>query len=765
MPDTGASGSDTILERVAYEFDCPDGPATTWTVRRMRMIEELDAPYQLDLELSTWDENLDTTTLLGGSAELLIRRSERTQAVYGIVAELDYVGIWQRSQFVRVRIVPAFALLRQSIDSRIFQDQSVRDIVESILTPTLAAYGRTIDLSHISRGAKPRDYCVQYHESDFDFVSRLLEEEGISYHFEHSESKEHEVLVFTDENRQFLDLENVDGSRLIPLVSMDSYEAQPVESVRTFDFRSSLVPTGVTRQDYHFTASTTPTFVDLPGKDDRGRERRLYHPMQRRFEIARSDTKERAQDHLEAAQVMAKVARGTGCATAFRPGMVFELDRHTLEALEIPWILTRVEHTGAVADQTEGAPATDPRYENAFECVPQTTPIRPRQRTPKPKIHGPQTAIVVGAAGDEICVDEHGRIRVQFHWEEDGAYDDTSSCWVRVAQSWAGPGWGSQFIPRVGMEVVVTFLEGNPDRPLVTGCVYNGQNAPPYALPDNKTQSGIKTNSSIGEGSNELRFEDAAGAEEIYLHGQKNWTIAIENDKSQTIGNDESLSVGHDRTKTVANDQSEDVGANKTIHVGGNHTETVDGDQAQTIGGNQSLTVAGSQTIDVTGPASETIGGPWSQTVRNVAVVQVSLASQETVGGAKNVTVGGAYAEEVGAARSIVVGGLYTLNVGLTGAIDCGGQLSVKSGGNLVEETDKDLRISAQGAAMAYAGKDFVVRSNKTLTVEAKEELTLRCGSGSIVIKKNGDITIKGRKVTVRGTSDVVVKGNKIGNN
>lgn len=773
MPDEGTGGGNPILGRVFYEFRCEDGTSATWQVYRMRMIEEVNAPYQLELDIVTQETDTDTSELLGGAAEFLIGRNDRYRTIYGIIADLEYIGVWLDSLLVRVRIVPAFTLLRQRVTSRIFQDQSVQDIVQAVLDEAFADYSRSVDMSNLTRGTTPRDYCVQYHESDFDFVCRLLEEEGISYHFVQDEDQGHEVLVLTDDNSQLQDIENVDGSRLVPIRAVEAGETEPVESLRSLDYRRSLSPTSVMRQDYHFTTPMFPLFVPVDGADDRGRNRRVYHHMRRRFDIDNDDMQTRATDHLESARMMHQIARGTGNVITFRGGSVFELDRHDLPELEVPWVLTRVEHVGSTPEvalfghgqgsDSDADPQSEmPAYENRFECVPLETPVRPRQLTPKPKVYGPQTAIVVGASGDEICVDEHGRIRVQFHWEEDGAYDDTSSCWVRVAQSWAGPGWGFQFIPRVNMEVVVTFLEGNPDRPLVTGCVYNGDNPPPYSLPDNKTQSGIKTDSSIGEGSNELRFEDAAGAEEIYLHGQKDWTIAIDNDKNQTVGNNETLSVGNDRTKTVGNNQSEDVGANKEIHVGGNHTEAVDGNQDQLVGRNQTLTVRGDQTIDVTGSGAETIGGDWSQTIGSTSKVNVALKSDEVVGGVKGVTVGGMYSEKVGASRSITAVGAFSVTAGLSAKIKCAKSVGIKAQDNFDVEADKDVNLKSKKKTTVDAEDDLTIKGKKKALMDVKDEITLKCGKATIQLKKNGDIILNGKKITVKGSGDVILKGKKV---
>ncbi len=275
-------------------------------------------------------------------------------------------------------------------------------------------------------------------------------------------------------------------------------------------------------------------------------------------------------------------------------------------------------------------------------------PFRPPQVTPRPTIKGIQTAIVTGPAGEEVFTDEHGRIKVQFHWDRQGKKDDKSSCWIRVSQIWAGGAWGAVFLPRIGHEVVVDFIEGDPDRPLVVGSVYHGTNVPPYALPAEKTKSTIKSNSSTGGGGfNELRFEDKKGAEEIFLQGQKDWNILIKNDKSQEIGRDEALLVKHDRAKRVDNDQSESIGGHKSIDVAKTHTETIGQDETLMVGGNRSVSVTKSHT--------ESVGGDQS--------VEVGGAQYTSVGKSKSETVGESSAESVGKSKSVSVDENYTVSV------------------------------------------------------------------------------------------------------
>ena len=284
--------------------------------------------------------------------------------------------------------------------------------------------------------------------------------------------------------------------------------------------------------------------------------------------------------------------------------------------------------------------------------------------TAKPIVEGVQTAAVVGPAGEEIYTDKYGRVKVQFHWDREGKYDENSSCWIRVSQAWAGAGWGGMYIPRIGQEVIVEFLEGDPDRPIITGRVYNASQTPPYALPGEKTKSTIKSNSSLGGGGfNEFRFEDKKGKEEIFLHGQKDWTIAILNDKNQTIGHDETMMVVNNRAKTVGVNQTETIGVNKRIKVGANHTEIIGANMSETVAVNNAETIGVAKAL--------TIGGAY----------------QVTVGAAMNETIGGLKAEEIGDAKSV--------NVGADSSEKVAKNKSVDAGSNISESAGKDLSLDA----------------------------------------------------------------------
>jgi type VI secretion system secreted protein VgrG len=386
------------------------------------------------------------------------------------------------------------------------------------------------------------------------------------------------------------------------------------------------------------------------------------------------------------------------------------------------------------------------QYECSFEVLESQTAFRAARLTPKPAVQGPQTAIVVGKSGEEIWTDEFGRVKVQFHWDRYGKSDENSSCWVRVAQVWAGGKWGGMQIPRVGQEVIVEFLEGDPDQPIITGRVYNADNMPPYALPDDKTQSGIKSRSSKGgspDNFNEIRFEDKKGAEEMYVHAEKDQNIVVENnqtisigfskkdkgDKSEAVHNDRMLEVGHDKKETVGNDSFETVGKNKTISVGASHSESVGGSMSVSVGSSLTETVA------------------------------VNYA--ESVGAAMELSVGGALTESVGANKTQSIGNTKDVSIGKTYSLSVGKDMNVVIGDTSKLEVGKNYEIKVAGDASESVTKKLSTKA-KSIQITADDEITLKTGSAEIVMKKNGDITIKGKKISINGSGDVIVKGSKV---
>jgi len=389
-------------------------------------------------------------------------------------------------------------------------------------------------------------------------------------------------------------------------------------------------------------------------------------------------------------------------------------------------VLLRVSHFGSQSGAFNGEP-----YGNSFDAMPADVLFRAPQITPDALVDGPQTAMVTGPSGEEIYVDSYGRVKVQFHWDRLGARDDKSSCWVRVSQSHR---IADLAIPRIGEEVIVDFIEGDPDQPIITGRVYNGTAVTPYSLPADKTKSTFKTLSSPGgNGFNELRFEDAAGGEEVYLHAQKDWNIEVLNDRTQsighdhkhTVGNDETMEVKHNRERKVGKDESIGIGANQAITVGGGHTVAVDKDD--------SLTVKGAQSITVSKDSTTTISGGRTISISKNDNLTVSKDQSITIEGKKSESVNGEHSFSV--TKDSDQSYSHNLSVGV----------------------EKDFSTDAKAKVELKVGKSY--------KLEAADEITLECGSAKIIMKKNGDISIEGGKISVKGSGDVTLKGSKIAAN
>ena len=426
-------------------------------------------------------------------------------------------------------------------------------------------------------------------------------------------------------------------------------------------------------------------------------------------------------------------------------------------------------------------------YEVTLALAPTSIPYRPSLRTPVPVMRGPQTATVVGPSGEEIYTDKYSRVKVQFHWDRLGKDDENSSCFVRVSSVWAGSGWGFIQIPRIGQEVIVDFLEGDPDAPLITGRVYNASQMPPYGLPDNATQSGWKSNSSPGGGGfNEMRFEDKKGEEEVYFQAEKDHNELVKNNESRTIGhnfkedvgNDATQSIGHDRTESVVNDKAVDVGNNRTVSIGVDDTETV--------GSNRSLTVGANEKIAVGSNSSESIGLNHSQTVGAVQTVTVAAARVDSVGAGESRNVGAAQKNVIGGTRSVTVqkAQTHTINAEDTWAISKDQTVTVGGNHSLTISKDQTITLTGnqswtnEGGRLIKVGKgqthdvaeDVWIKAGKAMMLEAADSIVLKCGSASISMKKDGTINIEGKDITIKASGkingkasgEMTLKGSKV---
>jgi type VI secretion system secreted protein VgrG len=518
-------------------------------VRNFRGEEAISELFRYDLELYSEDPSLDFTQIVGKAVTLKIQLSGGSfQYVNGIVGRFTQAGRDERFTTYLAELHPWLWMLTMCSDCRIFQNKNSLDIVKQVLSDL--GFSDFSDKTTASLGT--REYCVQYRETTFAFISRLLEEEGISYYFTHDSSKHTMVLV--DDGSSWGTCPGLTSARFVgadPKYDSDDMvlDCAIDQSVTVGEFKSD---------DHNFTIPATQLRATASSSDT---SRSVYeYPG---LYSAQSDGESIASRRLATLQTDAKTLRGSSLCRSFHAGSKFTMANHYRSDLNTSYVLRRLTVRGTTQDD----------YSNSFEAFPAEITFHPPRATPRPVIAGTQTATVVGKTGEEIWTDKYGRVVVQFHWDQVGQNDEKSSCWVRVAQGWAGNLWGTIFIPRIGQEVVVSFLEGNPDRPLITGCVYNAQQQVPYTLPDDQTKSTLKSNSSKGgSGFNEIRFEDMAGSEEIFIQAQKDMTISILNNESITVTGTRMLNVTGNETHTNKADYTSNVSGNFTLQVGGNLT-------------------------------------------------------------------------------------------------------------------------------------------------------------------------------------------------
>jgi type VI secretion system secreted protein VgrG len=580
--------------------------------------ERLSGLFRFHLELAAQDANLSFEQVVGQSATVSITLAGgQTRYINGVIRRFYQAATDARFTTYRAELVPWLWRLALTTDSRIFQGQTVPEIVEAVFT----GLGLTDYRLSLTKTYDSRDFCVQYQETALDFVTRLLEDEGIWFYFEHADGQH--TLVLADDASSHPACPGLPANvRYRSGVAGDTN----ADAVATCTYEQRVAVGKYVVDDFSFETPENDLVQEQEAEGGDTAASRYEYPAGYTQTAA---GEQRAGIRLESHRWDGTLLRGEGRGPAFSAGHTFNLVGHEREAVNTQWVLHRVAHQ-----------ATLDHYGNRFEAFLGEVPFRPPRRTPRPRIAGTQTALVVGKAGEEIWTDQYGRVKVQFHWDREGQSDENSSCWVRVAQGWAGQSWGSLFIPRVGQEVVVTFLEGDPDRPLITGGVYNATQTVPYSLPDEGTKSTIKGNSSKGGGGfNEIRFEDKKDAEELYLRAQKDLQIQVLNDQTTTVkqnrsttvqeGNDTlTVSQGNRTVKVSTGNETHEVQGTRDLTVSGAETHTSQAGYEHTVTGDFKLTVSGNLTIEVSG----------SVTIKSAQSLQLNAMQDLTAQAALNLT-------------------------------------------------------------------------------------------------------------------------------
>jgi type VI secretion system secreted protein VgrG len=710
---------DELTLEAMYELRAGTYAPTELHVLSFEGREEMNGLYSYDILL--WGKDLDDdtfgTSVLGRPAALTMRVSEESARwVHGIVSSVVFEGRREAGRCTfRLTLVPRMWLLHKRVNSRIFQDLDVQQITDAILEEHGVARAWTLLASY-----PRRQYCVQYQESDYHFVTRILAEEGIFFCFEQpqgdADRKSTERLALADDAHSY---PLIDGDAHLLFRQQQGEGAMHAAEDHVLDFRprTRVESTAVVMRDYDFRRPK----LDLTSGDEIAAATPLeVYDHHGQYEETDADAGN-AGVFLEQIRAGAREAHGISVCRRLLPGSTFELTEHDADSLNARYVVTQVEHKGVAAEAARGSLRA---YENCFRCVPAAVPFRPARPT-RVIQQVTETAVVVGPEGQEIYTDALGRVKVQFPWDRHGKRNEQSSCWMRVMQPWAGAGWGAQVIPRIGMEVVVSFLGGDIDRPMVMGSVYNAANLPPNRLPEKKTQSGIRTQSTPGAGGyNEILFEDLKGGELLSIRAQRNLDESASNDVRSTAGRDHTIAAGRNAAREVTADDA--------LHVGGNRTVRVDGALVEQVAGGASAAFAGGRLVRIGG--DDTVEAAGGHTLQAATFSHVLIGHGNKEGGHGFVVINGNY--RIAAAEELA--------------------LSAK----------KAIRLSC-GESEILITPDSVKISTPKLELTVTEELV--CKGKENTVSLGDHIEIKGdlvkvisKKASIVVDEDVTIKGTKI---
>lgn len=746
--------------------------ADTLTFTHLTGRDEVSRCFAYTVGFVSSDPEIDPLKLLGGAVSIE-GESDPVRWFSGLVSEFRLTRIEDRLAFYEAVVRPWLWFLGNTTDCRIFQNMSVVEIVEKIFSK----YGTAKFEKRLQGSYPPRDYCVQFDETDLDFVQRLLEHEGIMYFFEHGDG-EHKLILADAMNK----LKAPKGYEKVPYHFEGQGARRDVEYITEWVPGSSVRPGAYAHTDYDFKKPG----ADLMAKSAQAFGHKLadgenYRQPGTHLEVGRGD--KIAAIRREELQAVHQRIAAAGTVRGLFSGCTFKLDGFPRDDQNQEYLVLSVEYRVFDPGFRSGIDTKGESFTVVLGVAPTSLPYRPPRITPRPIMRGPQTARVVGPSGEEIFTDEYARVKVQFYWDREGKKDQNSSCFVRVSQTWAGSGFGFIQIPRIGQEVIVDFIEGDPDLPIITGRVYNAAQMPPYGLPGSATQSGWKSDSSKGGGGyNELMFEDKAGSELVNFQAQKDHKLLVKNDRTKLVQHDQSDRIDHDAKHSVGHNLDEDVGNNKTVKVGVDQTTNIGSNDTETVGTNRSLTVGSNETIKIGSNSTETIGANHTQTVVVAQAVTVGAGRVDSVGATEARSVGAAQTNTIGASRSVSVGAAQSHDIGADDSWQvaanqsaqigkdqsfkiAGGQTSDIGKGRTTKIANDDATEVGGGRALKIAkgslvevGEDGAIKIGKDLLIDAGDSIVIKCGSAAISMKKDGTISIEGKDVTVNGSGKINVK-------
>ena len=526
--------------------------------------EAISRLFRISADLFSENASIDFTKIIGKQVTVSLRLADGSHRYFnGHVSRFAQTGMDGRFTHYNAEIVPWLWFLTRRADCRIFQNMTIPDIVAKVFKDR--GFG---DFRNSLQGDfEQREYCVQYRETDFNFVSRLMEQYGIFYFFEHEQNKHTLVLGNKPGVHKPCPVQSKARMNFAAGVYLKDEDL-----VSSWNLEQELRPGKYALTDYNFETPGTSllanenTIFKVGGNDS-------YEVFDYPGEYTKKGEGEsRTHIRMQEEEAIHLIGTGSGACRTFVSGYRFDLSGHSRTDQNQTYLLTEVQHSASVGGgYSESGSPSEEHYSNHFRCIPYSVPFRPQRHTRRPFVQGPQTAVVTGKSGEEIWTDKYGRVKVQFFWDREGSKDEKSSCWVRVSQPWAGKNWGAINIPRIGQEVIVEFLEGDPDRPLITGRVYNDEQMPPYKLADNQTRTTFLTRSTKAGGSsnfNELRFEDKKGDEQIFMNAEKDMDLRVENDSREYVGKDRGLIVKGDQKEKVEGDKNGNFLKNVNQKVG-----------------------------------------------------------------------------------------------------------------------------------------------------------------------------------------------------
>ena len=736
--------------------------------KKMKGEESVSELFKFDITLVSKDPNIQGKDVVGQPVTLKIdTEAGAPRYLNGLITDFGYIGEDEDEEDYHAYTCiarPFMWYLTQNVDSRVFVDKSVLDIANEVLSP----FGFPFQVK-CQKGYRTRGFCVQYQESSFNFLSRLFEQEGIYYYFTHSDGS-HELIIADDIGI----LEPIPSST-IPYHSRQVAAGTPDTAyIDIWEERDSLKSSQFVTQEYNYKNATIPMqssgsvhdFSSVPME---------YYDFYTGFSDV-SEAQNYSQVRSEDLKSQTKVITGSGTALTIAPGYTFALSRHPHSSSNAEYAILKANYDFEEAGYTSGDRIG--KFRISFRVLPKSYQYRPPLKAPKPKVIGTQAATVTGPAGEEVYTNEYGDIKVQFHWDRYGKMDQNSSGWVRVTQGSAGAGYGSINTPRVGEEVLVDFINGDADRPIVLGRLYNSAMSPPWGFPAAAKQSGIKSksfNSPIAN-FNELMFNDTAGSEMVNFQAQKdltslvknNETRNVNNDRTTTIGNNETVTVVGDRAKTVQKNETASISQDRTKTVGKNETASVGENQSISVGQNQTTSVGKDQSVDVAMNRSRSVGQNEKVSVGQSQAlmvgqdqnVQVGQNQALTVGANRNKTVTANEVSSIGGNRQETVSQNGVNNVGIGQMTNIGAGYLLNIGGGWMTNVGV-AEMHSVGLKMGLNAGMSIGLNARNITLSANSKITLQVGSSTIIISKS-KIAIVSKKIKLVGTKVVDMDGKKV---